>query len=60
MTNKNELKSIMDIKSKKEQFAKAAKSITKELPKLEQKGLMAAPQPAQEEMISQPAQEEII
>ena len=51
MTNKNELSSIMDIKSKKEKFEKAAKSITKELPKPEQKGLMAAPQPAQEEMI---------
>jgi len=60
MTNKNELSSIMDIKSKKEQFAKAAKSIAKDKPKLEQKGLMAASQPAQEEMISQPAQEEMI
>ena len=51
MTNKNEINSIMDIKNKKEKFAKAAKSITKELPKPEQKGLMAAPQPAQEEII---------
>jgi len=51
MTNNNELKSIMDIKSKKEKFEKAAKNIAKDKPKLEQKGLMAAPQPAQEEMI---------
>lgn len=60
MTNKNELNSIMDIKNKKEKFAKAAKNIAEDKPKLEQKGLMAAPQPAQEEIISQPAQEEMI
>ena len=51
MTNENELNSIMDIKSKKEKFKKAAKNIAKDKPKIEQKGLMAAPQPAQEEMI---------
>ena len=51
MTNKNELNSIMDIKNKKEKFAKAAKNIAEDKPKLEQKGLMAAPQPEQEEMI---------
>jgi len=51
MTNNNELKSIMDIKSKKEKFEKAAKNIAKDKPKIKQKGLMAAPQPAQEEMI---------
>ena len=51
MTNKNELSSIMDIKSKKEEFSKAAKNIAEDKPKIEQKGLMAAPQPAQEEMI---------
>ena len=51
MTNKNELSSIMNIKSKKEEFSKAAKSIAEDKPKIEQKGLMAAPQPAQEEMI---------
>ena len=51
MTNENELSSIMDIKSKKEKFKKAAKNIAKDKPKIEQKGLMAAPQPAQEEMI---------
>ena len=51
MTNKNELNSIMDIKNKKEKFAKDAKNIAEDKPKLEQKGLMAAPQPAQEEMI---------
>ena len=51
MTNDNELSSIMDIKSKKEKFKKAAKNIAEDKPKIEQKGLMAAPQPAQEEMI---------
>ena len=51
MTNKNELNSIMDIKNKKEKFAKAAKNIAEDKPKIEQKGLMAAPQPEQEEMI---------
>ena len=51
MTNKNELKSIMDIKNKKEKFEKAAQNITKELPKPKQKGLMAAPQPEQEEAV---------
>ena len=43
MTNKNELKSIMDIKKNNELFKKAAEGATKELPKPEQKGLMAAP-----------------
>ena len=37
--------------SKKEKFKKAAKNIAEDKPKIEQKGLMAAPQPAQEEMI---------
>ena len=44
MTNKNELKSIMDIKKNSEAFKKAAKGATKSLPQPEQKGgLMAAP-----------------
>ena len=43
MTNKNELKSIMDIKKNSEAFKKAAEGATKSLPKPEQKGLMAAP-----------------
>ncbi len=51
MTNNNELKSIMDIKKNSEAFKKATQNITKELPKPEKGGLMAAPQPAQEEMI---------
>ena len=51
MTNENELSSIMDIKNKKEKFKKAAKNIAEDKPKIEQKGLMTAPQPAQEEMI---------
>ena len=51
MTNENELSSIMDIKNKKEKFKKAAKNIAEDKSKIKQKGLMAAPQPAQEEMI---------
>ena len=35
----------------KEEFSKAAKNIAEDKPKIEQKGLMAAPQPEQEEMI---------
>ena len=43
MTNKNELKSINDLKNNSEAFKKAAAGATKALPKPEQKGLMAAP-----------------
>ena len=44
MTNKNELKSIMDIKKNSEAFKKAAAGATETLPQPEQKGgLMAAP-----------------
>ena len=43
MNSKQELTSIMDIKNKKEEFKKAAKGATKDLPQPQQKGLMAAP-----------------
>ena len=43
MTNKNELKSINDLKNNSEAFKKAAEGATEALPKPEQKGLMAAP-----------------
>ena len=43
MTNKNELKSINDLKNNSEAFKKAAAGATEALPKPEQKGLMAAP-----------------
>ena len=43
MTNKNELKSINDLKNNSEAFKKEAAGATKALPKPEQKGLMAAP-----------------
>ena len=43
MTNKNELKSILDIKKNSEAFKKAAAGATETLPQPEQKGLMAAP-----------------
>ena len=50
MTNKNELKSIMDIKKNSEAFKKAAAGATETLPQPEQKGgLMAAP--AKEEAV---------
>ena len=43
MTNKNELKSINDLKNNSEAFKKAAAGATETLPQPEQKGLMAAP-----------------
>jgi hypothetical protein len=43
MTNKTEINSVMDIKNKKEAFAKIAKKVTKELPQPQKEGLMAAP-----------------
>ena len=43
MTNKNELKSINDLKNNSEAFKKAAEGATKDLPQPQQKGLMAAP-----------------
>jgi len=43
MTNKNELKSINDLKNNSEVFKKAAAGATETLPQPEQKGLMAAP-----------------
>ena len=51
LTNNKSMESIMNVKASKEKFEQAAENIRKDLPKPQQKGLMAAPQPAQEEMI---------
>ena len=51
LTNKKELKAIMDIGNRQEDFTKASKGLKediKDMPK--QKGLMAPPQPQEEEI----------
>ena len=51
LTNKNEMKEILNIKSKNEELEKAAKSLGKDIKAMpEQKGLMAPPQPKEEEV----------
>ena len=51
LTNKNEMKAILDIKSKNEELEKAAKSLGKDIKAMpEQKGLMAPPKPKEEEV----------
>jgi enoyl-[acyl-carrier-protein] reductase (NADH) len=51
LTNKNEMKAILNIKSKNEELEKAAKSLGKDIKAMpEQKGLMAPPQPQEEEV----------
>ena len=52
LTNNTEMKSILDVKKNKAEFEKASKGVQAEIEKQpEQKGLMAAPQPKEEEMI---------
>jgi len=52
LTNKKEMKSILDVKKNKEEFEKAAMGATKSLEKPMAQGLMAPPpQPETEEMI---------
>jgi len=52
LTNNTEMKSILDVKKNKEEFEKASKGVQEEIKKQpEQKGLMAAPQPKEEEII---------
>ena len=52
LTNNNEITSIMDIKSKNEEFEKVGKSLQEDIKKMpEQKGLMAPPQPQEEEIV---------
>ena len=51
LTNKNEMKAILNIKSKNEELEKAAKSLGKDIKAIpEQKGLMAPPQSKEEEV----------
>jgi len=51
LTNKNEMKEILDIKSKNAELEKAAKNLGKDIKSMpEQKGLMAPPQPQEEEV----------
>ena len=52
LTNNNEITSIMDIKSKNEEFEKVGKSLQEDIKEMpEQKGLMAPPQPQEEEIV---------
>ena len=52
LTNVNEMKSILNIKSKNEELEKAGKSLAKDIKEMpEQKGLMAPPQPQEEEIV---------
>ena len=51
LTNKKELKAIMDIGNRQEDFTKASKGLKEDIKKMpEQQGLMAPPQPQEEEM----------
>jgi hypothetical protein len=52
LTNKNELKAIMDIGNRQEDFTKASKGLKEDIKKMpDQQGLMAPPQPQEEEMV---------
>ena len=52
LTNKNELKAIMDIGNRQEDFTKASKGLKEDIKKMpDQQGLMAPPQPKEEEMV---------
>ena len=52
LTNNTEMESILDVKQNTEKFKKASKGVQEEIAKQpEQKGLMAAPQPEEEETI---------
>lgn len=52
LTNNTEMQSIVNVKNNKEKFEKASKGVQAEIEKQpSQKGLMAAPQPQEEEII---------
>ena len=52
LTNNVQMKSILDVKKNKTEFEKASKGVQAEIEKQpSQKGLMAAPQPQEEETI---------
>tara|TARA_E500000305_G_scaffold982_1_gene988 strand:+ start:491 stop:1009 length:519 start_codon:yes stop_codon:yes gene_type:complete len=51
LTNNKQMKEILNLKSKNEELKKASKSLAKDIKAIpEQKGLMAAPQPKEEEV----------
>jgi hypothetical protein len=51
LTNNNDMKEILNLKSRNEELEKAAKNLGKEIKAMpEQKGLMAPPQPKEEEV----------
>ncbi len=51
LTNNNDMKEILNLKSRNEELEKAAKNLGKEIKSMpEQKGLMAPPQPQEEEV----------
>jgi hypothetical protein len=51
LTNNNEMKSIMNVKSQNQKFEKAAKNLQMDIKKIpEQKGLMAPSKPKEEEV----------
>ena len=52
LTNQKEMKAIMSIKNRQEDFTKASKGLKEDIKKMpNQQGLMAAPQPQEEEMV---------
>tara|TARA_R110000824_G_scaffold231102_1_gene418904 strand:+ start:1065 stop:1583 length:519 start_codon:yes stop_codon:yes gene_type:complete len=52
LTNNTEMESILDVKQNKEKFEKASQGVQEEIAKQpEQKGLMAAQQPKEEEIV---------
>ena len=51
LTNNKAMKSIIEIKNNKEELEKVAKGTVKEIKKIESRGLMAQPQPTQQEIM---------
>ena len=52
LTNNNEMKEILNIKSRNEELEKAAKNLGEDIKDMpEQKGLMAPPKPQEEEAV---------
>jgi hypothetical protein len=52
LTNQKEMKAIMSIGNRQEDFTKASKGLKEDIKKMpNQQGLMAAPQPQEEEMV---------
>jgi DNA integrity scanning protein DisA with diadenylate cyclase activity len=52
LTNDNEIKEILSIKDKTKELEKASKNLQEDIKEMpEQKGLMAPPQPQEEEIV---------